>query len=783
MTAVTGPSQTTKGIWLANARRLEGLFVMDVEGTDSTERGGQALDYERKTALFSLALSEVVLVNLWSHDIGRQNAANLPLLKMVFEVNLHIFQESDAPKTILLFVIRDHVSSTTSLEVLSERIMKDMNALWAQIAKPVHWQNAAATDVFDFQFNSLAHFVLEPDNFERDCNALQERFYNPKHKKYLFKRAHPKTIISGGFADYAKGIWETILENRNLDLPSQKQVLSLHRCTDTLNQAYNMFLEDWRALLATCADGRYVPHFELELSNMCKRTFGLYDAVTQGYHPEVRERKAEELRGKVAHDLKQLVEAHMVNAARVMRERFRAKFDGAGNMAEAKEAGLAAGPDPRALGSPDVDPVVVQVCRNPYADARARFLADVETECLRAMLQESERKRTKAEEQAQQALRDLEKERLEGNTRSAAVIKVEEELNRANEARRKDAEQLQARTRELQDALEIARQHKQAANAAAADVQRLTDEMGSTRRLLENENRTLREEFEVSKRKAAEAERGLIQAKDEAKSDRDRCQELERRIADVSEAVTTQARAIIALQDEKNTVCDALAKKNAFYSQKAEETQETLSYYEKIIAGNRDEMLDLRDKLAAAADYGENTGANYRKAVAEMEELRKHNADLFNENQYLIQLLNQKQSEFYEEYRRNLHERQLMAARLDDLERMKGGYMPGPPIVLGGPVMGPQGGVYEGHSSSSHSTRRKVTMDSSMINSSSLVSGPGGGGGAGAGGSAGQGGQGGGQGPAGMMEIRGGSTSRHRNTTSDVSRTPSSSQPTPSKKN
>lgn len=37
---------------------------MDVEGTDGRERG-EDQDFERKSALFSLAGTEVLLVNLW----------------------------------------------------------------------------------------------------------------------------------------------------------------------------------------------------------------------------------------------------------------------------------------------------------------------------------------------------------------------------------------------------------------------------------------------------------------------------------------------------------------------------------------------------------------------------------------------------------------------------------------------------------------------------------------------------------------------------------------------
>lgn len=44
-------------------------LVMDVEGTDGRERG-EDQDFERKSALFSLATAEVLLVNMWEHQVG-----------------------------------------------------------------------------------------------------------------------------------------------------------------------------------------------------------------------------------------------------------------------------------------------------------------------------------------------------------------------------------------------------------------------------------------------------------------------------------------------------------------------------------------------------------------------------------------------------------------------------------------------------------------------------------------------------------------------------------------
>lgn len=100
--AETERRQTTKGIWLSKNKREKGgqgdnavaiadnVLVMDVEGTDGRERG-EDQDFERKSALFALATSEVLIVNIWEHQVGLYQGANMGLLKTVFEVNLQLF--------------------------------------------------------------------------------------------------------------------------------------------------------------------------------------------------------------------------------------------------------------------------------------------------------------------------------------------------------------------------------------------------------------------------------------------------------------------------------------------------------------------------------------------------------------------------------------------------------------------------------------------------------------------------------------------------------------------
>ena len=128
MNADLGRSQTTKGVWLSRAASggddaAVPTLVMDLEGTDGRERGEDDTAFEKQTALFAMAAADVLLVNMWCNDIGREVASGKPLLKTIFQVNLKVFNPK---KTTLLFVIRD--KSRTPLEMLEANLREDLGA-------------------------------------------------------------------------------------------------------------------------------------------------------------------------------------------------------------------------------------------------------------------------------------------------------------------------------------------------------------------------------------------------------------------------------------------------------------------------------------------------------------------------------------------------------------------------------------------------------------------------------------------------------------------------------
>mmetsp|Transcript_47841 Transcript_47841/g.116488 ORF Transcript_47841/g.116488 Transcript_47841/m.116488 type:complete len:771 (+) Transcript_47841:208-2520(+) len=241
MDSKKGRQQTTKGIWCAKAADSDTL-VMDVEGTDGREKEDQKA-FEGKSAMFCLALTDVLMVNMWMHEVGRFNAANLPLLKTVFEVHLRLLRdekEGDRARPLLLFILRD-CDGSTPVEALQETIVTDLNKIWKDMAKPDCYAGSALDDFFEVQCEELPHFVYQKDDWEKRVGEVSQRFSSPKDKGYVFKGRDSKDVPADGFSLFASQLWHTIENDGDLDLPSQRKMLSMVRCEQIRKERLGLF--------------------------------------------------------------------------------------------------------------------------------------------------------------------------------------------------------------------------------------------------------------------------------------------------------------------------------------------------------------------------------------------------------------------------------------------------------------------------------------------------------------------------------------------------------------
>ncbi|TFK26512.1 protein SEY1 [Coprinopsis marcescibilis] len=288
----TRRQQTTKGIWMCRGKDMS-VMVMDVEGTDGRERG-EDQDFERKSALFSLASSEVLIVNLWEHQVGLYQGANMGLLKTVFEVNLGLFGKGNTGRTLLLFVIRDHIG-TTPLANLQATLTADLNRIWDSLSKPSELKDRVLSDYFDMTFTTLPHKILVPEKFEQEVLSLRKRFTDKERPDYLFKPAYHKRIPADGVAMYMENIWEQVQSNKDLDLPTQQELLAQFRCDEISAGALAEFNDQAKSQKRPIEVGRVVEGLGGLMKNWRTQALARYDKDASRYHKGVYARKRADL--------------------------------------------------------------------------------------------------------------------------------------------------------------------------------------------------------------------------------------------------------------------------------------------------------------------------------------------------------------------------------------------------------------------------------------------------------------------------------------------------------
>ena len=140
-------------------------------------------------------------------------------------------------------MIRDHIK--TPIETLKKQINAQITEIWGSLQKPEGFENSTLYDFFDLDYAAIPHMILDKAGFDRECNALRERFLNPECAAgWLLKPEHRRDIPADGFCTFAEKIWDVIKQNKDLDLPSQKHMLATYRCEELATEAYRRFEEE-----------------------------------------------------------------------------------------------------------------------------------------------------------------------------------------------------------------------------------------------------------------------------------------------------------------------------------------------------------------------------------------------------------------------------------------------------------------------------------------------------------------------------------------------------------
>ena len=87
---------------------------------------------------------------------------------------------------------------------------------------------------------------------------LRKRFTDKTRPDYVFKPAYHKRIPADGLAHYMQTIWEQVQSNKDLDLPTQQELLAQFRCDELAAGVTEIFVQSAKIVRKPIESGMVV---------------------------------------------------------------------------------------------------------------------------------------------------------------------------------------------------------------------------------------------------------------------------------------------------------------------------------------------------------------------------------------------------------------------------------------------------------------------------------------------------------------------------------------------
>lgn len=217
------------------------------------------------------------------------------------------------------------------MSALQNTLIQDLTKIWSSISKPQGLEQSRIEDYFDFGFAALPHKILQGEKFESEVANLGARF-STGHRNgaeleggILLPEYH-RRIPADGLSVYAEGIWDQIVNNKDLDLPTQQELLAQFRCDEISREVLLAFdtvlipLEEKQAEASKLGKPIVLPDLGAAASEAREKCFKAFEVQASRYHKGVYSRKKQELESKIDGRLKtlylgQIAAAHKAGVA------------------------------------------------------------------------------------------------------------------------------------------------------------------------------------------------------------------------------------------------------------------------------------------------------------------------------------------------------------------------------------------------------------------------------------------------------------------------------------
>ncbi|KAK1296346.1 hypothetical protein QJS10_CPB15g01849 [Acorus calamus] len=191
MDARQGRNQTTKGIWIAKAVDIDHpcTIVMDLEGNDGSERGEDGKAFERWSALFSLAISDIVM---------------------------------------------------TPFFLIERKLKEEVQKIWNMVPKPRARKEATLDEFFNLRVTALPNYEFQKDQFKEELIELRRKC-SLSIAWGGYAKDKQDAVPASALSINMQNIWNDIRKNKDLDIPAYKVLVATARCQEIADELLKVY--------------------------------------------------------------------------------------------------------------------------------------------------------------------------------------------------------------------------------------------------------------------------------------------------------------------------------------------------------------------------------------------------------------------------------------------------------------------------------------------------------------------------------------------------------------
>lgn len=289
-------SATTKGINAALSQDDIRTVALDVEGSDSRERGRDGRVFHARLASFVTAISDVIIVNIWYHDLGRWDAAGYTLMSDIFTEAVKIADlDPGRYRTRLILTLRD-VEAEVDKSTVEEVLYQDVDEIFAKVD-----ENHNVRDLFELSCMALPHMRHNESEFD-EAVAEFAGLLKPDAENTLLSTEFSKGVPADGCGTFTRGLWESTYASKSMGATGSSSeggvaLMAAYKCDEAFSNALSDASSEMKSLGSETLDaGEKIDGLGDKTAEIMSKALDVYDDATDEYKEEsIQSRKRREL--------------------------------------------------------------------------------------------------------------------------------------------------------------------------------------------------------------------------------------------------------------------------------------------------------------------------------------------------------------------------------------------------------------------------------------------------------------------------------------------------------